>query len=267
MTSRGRPEARRNSVGFDNLPTRPPALTAVLFVVVVATSTSVAIGFKESALWVVQHFGGFRDQTRSAAHLPGLVTFGLVTLSTLLATALGRHAARRWPGRCGLEAIVASARGEPGSISLPATLTRTAATWLSVVGLSPIGRESALLESGGAIGMSVARRFGGHGATMATAGMAAALAAAYHAPVAAVLYIEEHFAIRGSRRAMTFTAGGALGGHVLATRLFGGHALLPMRPGPWRTMVLAGIDRDARHSVASTDQPARAASVAADVEA
>lgn len=234
-----RPDEHRTA-GFDTIPDRHPAMTFVLFATVVFASAGAAVGFKESALWIVDAYGDSRDVTRAAELHPWLV-FGVVAAATWCAAVLGRVGARRWPQQSGLEAIAASARGEERRISLRATLVRTSAVWLCVVGLVPIGREGALLETGGAIGSTLGRRFGGRGAAMATSGISAAFAAAYHAPIAAVLYLDEHLRIRSSRRASTFAIGGAIGGHLLATRLFGGHAILPHIDGSWSDLAVAGV--------------------------
>ena len=226
--------------GFDAIPDRHPAVTFLLFVGVVFASGAIAVGFKESALWTVQLYGNLRDPTRVAADLYRPLTLSIVAAATLCATTIGRFVARRWPQQSGLESIAACARGEDRRISLRATLLRGVSTWLCVVGLVPIGRESAIMETGGAIGSTVGRRFGGRGAAMAAGGLSAAFAAAYHAPIAAVFYLEEHLRIRGSRRAATFAVGGAIGGHLLATRLLGATAILPRVTGSWDQLAVAG---------------------------
>jgi CIC family chloride channel protein len=142
---------------------------------------------------------------------------------------------RNWSTRTGLEAVAASARGETRHISLRATLVKSAGTWLVTCGLVSIGRESAIVETGGAMGSAVGRWSRGRGDALAAAGIAAAFATAYHAPLAAVVYVEEHLRVRGSRRALAFTIAGAAGGHAVAVWAFDGHALLPRidgsRPG------------------------------------
>jgi len=117
---------------------------------------------------------------------------------------------------------------------------RTLGTWVMSVGLVPIGREAAIIETGGAIGSGLARRFRGRGAAMATAGIAAAFATAYHAPLAAIVYVEEHLRVRGSRRATVFTVCGAAGGFLLAVTVFDTRAVLPMIHAGWRDQLAAG---------------------------
>lgn len=230
-----------STLGFDTVPDRPVVVTFALFVVVTVSAAALAVAFKESALWIVERYGDHHDPTLVAEQLPWPAAAAIVAASVIVATSLGMWAARRWPQRSGLEAIAASARGEDRPISLRATLVRSFGTWVMVVGLVPIGRESAIIESGGALGSSIARRFGGRGAAMATAGIAAAFATAYHAPIAAVLYLEEHLKIRRSRRAVTFGVGGALMGHLIATQLLGGTALLPRVDAAVGDLVVAGV--------------------------
>jgi len=227
--------------GFDEYPQRHGLVTIGLFVVVVAASVGVAVGFKRSAHWLIDIWGGSGDPSAVASRFRWLVTGLVVAAVTITAATIGRMAERRWTGHFGIEAVAASARGEHRRIMMRATLVRAAATYLSVVGLVPIGRESAIIETGGAIGSTLGRRFRGRGATMATAGIAAAFATAYHAPIAAVLYLEEHLRIRASRRALRFSVGGSVGGFVLATRVLGSAAILPRTAASVRELSIAGL--------------------------
>lgn len=233
-------DAAQSSIGFDTVPERPVPVTVILFLIVVTLSATTAAAFKESALWTIERLSGLRNPTTAAAHLGFVRTALIVATATVISACLARYAAHRWPGRQGLEAVAASARGETRSISLAGTSVRATATWLTVVGMLPIGRESAILETGGAIGSWVGRHTRGHGATLATAGIAASFATAYHAPIAAILYLEEHLRVRGSRRALTFTIAGAIGGHLLSVTLLGGKTLLPPVHAPVLQLLAAG---------------------------
>lgn len=229
-----------STVGFDVQPERHPVASFLIFLVTVALSVSVAVGFRESALWVVEQLGGHRDATLTADAMHPIALVALAFGTVLVAAALGRLAAKRWPGHAGLEAVAATARGSDRRISLRATGVRTLGTWLITVGLAPVGRESAIIESGGAIGSTLARRFGGRGATTAAAGIAAAFATAYHAPLAAIVYVEEHLQVRGSRRATRFTIGGAVCGFLLATQAFDVHRVFPSVTVGWGDLAVAG---------------------------
>ncbi len=216
--------------GFDTPPRRHSAATALILVAVIVVASTIAVAFKESSLWAIERLGHGRAATDAASNESPLFVGTLVAGAVLAAAALGHHVTRRWPGRSGLDAIAATTRGEERRISFRATTIRSTGTWIMTAGLVSVGRESAILEAGGAVGSSLGRRFGGRGAAMATAGIAAAFATAYHAPIAAVVYLEEHLGVRRSRRAVTFTASGAVGGHLVATRLFDEGPLLPEVP-------------------------------------
>src|SRR5690606_10816638 len=137
----------------------------------------------------------------------------------------------------GIEALAASARGEGRRISLRASGLRALATWFASAGMTSIGRESAIIEMGGAVGTVAGRRSGGRGDGLATAGIAAAFTAAYSAPVGAVLYLDEHLRVTRSPRALWFAATAAIAGHLASTRLLGGSAVFPSPEGSrWETL-------------------------------
>lgn len=229
----------REMPGYDVRPDRPSWASAVLLMVVVALASATAYLFRESAFWAMEQIGDTSDATGVADDLRWPVTFALVFATVLLAAWIGGFALRRWPSRCGLEAIAATAAGEERNISLRATGLRSAATWVMSAGLVPIGREAAIIEAGGAIGSGLGRRFRGHGAAMATAGIAAAFATAYHAPLAAMVYVEEHLRVRASRRATVFALAGALGGFLLAVVVFDVRVVLPAVEASWRDQAVA----------------------------
>ncbi|HLM16939.1 MAG TPA: chloride channel protein, partial [Acidimicrobiia bacterium] len=215
------------ATGFDVRPSRPVAVTAVLFACVVVGAAGVAYAFRESVLAAVEFYLDTSDVTVAAEARPSIVVFAVVTCTVLAAATIGELVHRRWGGWVGIEAVAASARGEPRRISLRATALRVVATWTASSGMASIGREAALVESGGASGAVIARSTGGRGDAMAVAGMAAAFAAAYHAPIAAVLYIEEHLRVRRSRRATIFAVVGSACGFAASVLLFGSEAVLP----------------------------------------
>ena len=171
-----------------------------------------------------------------------LVVFVVVTGSVILAAALGRYAQRNWSQHVGVEAVAASARGEGRSISLRATMVQSLATWTVFSGMVSIGRESAIIETGGAVGAVLGRKSGGRGDALAVAGIAAAFAAAYHAPIAAVFYVEETLRVRASRRAVTFGVAGAAVGYATSIWLLGGGTIFPPLQGSqWKMIELALI--------------------------
>lgn len=56
-----------STIGFDAKPDRHPAVTLVLFVVVVGVSVSIVVGFKELGLRVVQWYGDSTDASAASA--------------------------------------------------------------------------------------------------------------------------------------------------------------------------------------------------------
>lgn len=229
------------ATGFDVQPARPVPVTMLLFVAVVTASAGFAHLFKASSQYVIALYAGASDPTRAAGALSSGVRFAVVTGATCVAAALDRIVERRWAGQTGVQAVAASARGENDKrISMRATALRTLATWMVSAGLVSIGRESAIIETGGALGALAARALRGRGDAMATAGIAAAFAAAYHAPIAAVFYVEEHLGVRRSRRALLFGTLGGVGGHLASVEWFGGEVIFPtLRGSPLEMLQLA----------------------------
>lgn len=227
--------------GYDKVPDRSPVVTVALVAAVATAAAAFAEGFRRGAEWLIERYADAESSTGAARELaPGVVVVVVATV-VVLAAAIGRRAARRRPGGSGLEALAASARGEPRRISAVATGYRVTAIWSVAAGLVSLGRESAIIEAGGAMGSVTGRRTGGKGDAMALAGIAAAFAAAYHAPLAAIVYVEEHLRVRGSRRAVRFAVAGAIGGHLVTVGLLDSEALFPPVAGSRWALVVAGL--------------------------
>jgi CIC family chloride channel protein len=116
------------------------------------------------------------------------------------AAVIGHWTVDRHRDRLGLTALAATARTGDPPPTVPATLARAAGTWLASCSLVSVGRESAILEAGGTMGSRLPARSAAHRGALTAAGLGAAFTAAYHAPIAAVLYVQEHL---GSRRGAT----------------------------------------------------------------
>jgi CIC family chloride channel protein len=234
-----RPGPPSGRTGFDVAPARPPAVTFLLFLIVVLLASTTAHVFKIFLRNVIRFYSDRTDPTTASAHIGTATLFVLATAGVLVAAAIGSVVQRRWPGRFGIEAVAASARGDDRSISFRATVLRVVATFTVSAGLVSIGRESAIVESGGVTGAVVGRESGGRGDALASAGIAAAFASAYNAPIAAMLYAEEHLRIRRSARASVFVVAGAIAGQVLTVWLFHGEAVFPDLQGSvWRVVPL-----------------------------
>lgn len=220
--------------GFDEIPRRPVAATVVLFALVVTGAAVFAHVFRATTLDGLRWIADESSAVEAARHLHPVALFLLVFATVAVAGVIGMAVDNRARHRVGVEAVAASARGEERIISFRASMVRAGATWLLSVGAASVGRESAIIETGGAAGAVTARHTGGRGAAMATAGIAAAFAAAYHAPLAAILYVEEHLGVRHSRRGIVFALAGAVGGHLATKWLFDVEPIFPdLDGGRW----------------------------------
>ena len=152
-----RPHPPAGQTGFDVPPARPPIVTFLLFLVVVVLASTIAHLFREFLSSVIRFYSDRSDPTTASTKLSTATLFVVATASVLVAAAIGRVVQQRWPDRFGIEAIAASARGDDRSISFRATLLRVFATFVVSAGLVSIGRESALVESGGVAGAVVGR--------------------------------------------------------------------------------------------------------------
>ena len=231
----------RRPTGFDVRPERPFLATGALFVIVIVAAAAFAHWYRESLGWAIEAATGTGSPPAAARTSARLVVFAVVATVVAVAATINHFVEQRWSHRVGVEAVAASARGEDRRISFVATGLRAAATWLVSSGMVSIGRESAIIETGGAVGAVGARRFGGRGDTMAAAGIAAAFAAAYHAPIAAILYVEEHLGVRRSRRALVFVLGGSVCGHLIASKVLGGSVIFPPIQGSYWSVLRLGL--------------------------
>lgn len=203
-------------------------LRRALFVVLLgAVVGCFAAGFRESAAGLTEVLTGESSAIRAAAALAPWQRALLAGGTVIAALVIARTAIRLGKGRLGLSRLAASARGNGPPPSLPVTLLHSAATWLVTVGVLSIGRESAIIETGGSIGACAVRNDETRRPSMIAAGVAAAFAAAYHAPFSAVAYVEEHIGIRSSRRSLLYAVLGAASGVATVTLLFDGAAVLP----------------------------------------
>ncbi|HEX7095140.1 MAG TPA: chloride channel protein [Acidimicrobiales bacterium] len=206
---------------------------------VVVAAASFAAAFRATSLGLIGLLGGDDDPTVVARDAPPAVVIAVVAAVLALAVWVARRASTGRRRDAGLAAMAAAARGEDEAPSVRATLVRSAATWLASAGLVSIGRESAILETGGAFGSVAARRAGRRRALVA-AGIAAGFAAAYHAPLAAVLYVEEHVRIRRDRHAVLYSVVAAALSHVLSVTVLGGHTIFPARQGDYGDVLVLG---------------------------
>jgi CIC family chloride channel protein len=193
--------------------------------------------FKESTLGVIEWVSGTADPTQAARDGDWWVVATVVAIAVAVAAVLGVIAKRRAGARIGLTAVAAAARGEGTGPSVRATLLEGGATWVASTGLASLGRELAIVEVGGAFGAASGRKLPGFGPSLAAGGIAAAFASAYHAPFAAMIYVEGHLAVRRNRRSLVYTVIGAALSHAITVRVFDGGAIFPGVQGSTGGMV------------------------------
>ena len=191
-------------------------ITGMLVTFLAAVSVSAfaalfAFAFRRSIHYLLEHFGGDERSTAVSQSTSPLLVFAIVTGGLLLASWLGRLAARWRHERLGLAQIAEATRGVGNGPSLSGTLVRTSGTWLAMTSLASLGREATILETGGSFGSWLSRKINRPPADLAVTGVAAAFAAVYHAPIGGFLYVREHVVNQPQRR----TAGCALAGGVL----------------------------------------------------
>ncbi|MEQ1701559.1 MAG: chloride channel protein, partial [Ilumatobacteraceae bacterium] len=203
-------------------------LRRALFVVVLGAMVGCfAFGFRESAIALTELLTGEAGAIRAAAALAPWQRALLAGGTVVVAWVVARTAVRLGKGRLGLSRLASSARGSGEPPSLPVTLLHSLSTWLVTVGVLSIGRESAIIETGGSMGACAVRNDSQRRPSMIAAGVAAAFAAAYHAPFSAVAYVEEHIGIRSSVRSLMYAVLGSASGVATVTLLFEGSAVLP----------------------------------------
>ena len=183
-----------------------------------------AAAFRRSAFWVTEHVAGSFDPPVAASNLAVAERLAIIGGALVLAWLLARTSMRLARNRLGLAQLAAAARGEGAAPSLGCTLLHSGSTWIATAGMLSIGRESAIIETGGA---SLPATAAPRRPSLIAAGVAAAFAAAYHAPLSAVVYVEGHIGIRDSRRSLIYGLIGAASGYTTAELALGGEAVLP----------------------------------------
>lgn len=206
-------------------------LFAVLFVAVVAAKFAELL--RSFILGTIDFLYGDRNAVLAIGNARVVSVAVFVSAGILVARWLNKLAQKMQPHRLGLEVIGNAARGEGSGSSLRGTLVRSTSTAVVCAAGTSIGRESAILEAGGAFGGFVGRRLWGFGPAIATAGISAAFSAAYHAPIGGFIYVGEHLKIWTHRRAMTYAFIASMFSHYVTVTYFEGHPIFPEVAGNW----------------------------------
>ena len=193
---------------------------ALTFVVSIAAGAFAHV-FRESMRWIARLLSGEERQIDAADALPAVAVFALVATGVWVAAAIGDAVERGAQRRTGLVALSRAATEDGPPPSVRGTAARVGATWITTASLSSVGREAPILEAGGMLGVVAGRAAHRPHVRLAVSGICAAFAVAYHAPFAALLYVEEHLRIRRDRRALTHAVAGSAIGFTLTNLLWG----------------------------------------------
>jgi len=212
-------------------PARRELTTIAALVVVGAIAACFAHGFVLAGEYVLGALFGAGKPAEAALATSPLVVIAVVCAAVFVGAGVARLSSRAGSGRTGLKHVKLALDGDPadaGSVrpSMRATLVRAVGTFASSVGFVSIGRETAMIESGGALGATVGQRLR-LGPTLAVAGVAAAFTAAYTAPLGALAYTDDHIGIRRNRRAALHGLLGAAVGYGTGGLLWERHSVLP----------------------------------------
>lgn len=215
------------------------ALLAVLAVAAIASGF--AHLFREAIFAVVEFLYDKKNATDGIKAANRIVPFVTIAAGVLLARALNSRAQKKHAGHVGLHTVGNSARGEHPTVSLPGTLTRSVATLVACMPGTSLGRESAILEAGGAIGAFIGRLVPGGAPAVTTAGVAATFSAAYHAPFGAVAYVGGHLGVSRDKRSIAYALIASLFADWLTVEHLGGHPIFPGHSGTVGSMVVLGL--------------------------
>jgi len=215
------------------------ALVAVLAVAAIASEF--AHLFREAIFAVVEFLYDEENATDGIETANRAVPFVTIAAGVLIARRLNLRAQAAHPEHVGLHTVGNAARGEEPAVSLPGTLTRSLATLVACMPGTSLGRESAILEAGGAIGSFIGRLVPGGAPAVTTAGVAATFSAAYHAPFGAVAYVGGHLGVSRDRRSIAYALIASLFADWLTVEHLGGHPIFPGHSGSAGSMIVLGL--------------------------
>lgn len=211
-------------------PGRAPTAAYALVLPVAAGAALASVGVRWLVARAAEWAGG--DIEHPVWAHPALLVFAIALLGLVAGRALGGLARQADPAGNDVSWALTGADRSPWR---RASVRRILGTLVASVGLAPIGREVAVLELGALVGDTTVR--GRQGSRrLAAAGVAAAFTAAYHAPLAATVFVVEHLVWsrysaperhRAAARLAPWAAAGAVIGHVTALVILGDQPLLP----------------------------------------
>ena len=217
-------------------------LVAVLTISVI--SAEFAHWFREIIIRTVELIYGNSKSTIAVLTSNRWKVFAVVAIAVVVARFSAVAANKIGKGRLGFSYISHDPSDEEerkGGISLSGTLMRSFGIFAVSIGASSIGREAAILETCGALGHSIGRKLWNAGPVIASAGIAAAFAGAYHAPIGGVLYVLGHARSWRSKRSLTYAAIGATISYFFTVHEFGNRPIFAIPLHSARNMLILGL--------------------------
>ncbi len=153
-----------------------------------------AVAFRASLTAVYHACYGADNVVDSIAGLPRWLRLTVPVVAAAIAGSIARLRSSRTQGVSNVIEAIALGRVQ---LSLRATASRVASSWVAIAGGLSIGREGPLIEVGGALGAAVGRAVETsltQTRVLIGAGTAAGFAAAYNTPFAASLFVLETIA-------------------------------------------------------------------------
>ncbi|WP_263353078.1 chloride channel protein [Acidicapsa acidisoli] len=224
----------------------PTSLSKLAWSVVIGAISGLAcvgvrLGFRLLQWIFMQHSGLLPEAAAGLTPMRRLLTpmLGAACATTVI------WAVRRWSKTGHAEDYIEAVRGEHGHIPFASTLWRTVSSAFSVATGAAIGREGSMIQFAAAASSWLGKRTPVKSVTLAQQvayGAAAAVAAAYQAPIAGVFFAMEivlgNWAwTEAPQLALASTAGWLVSRAILGgSTLFAVHAALPLS---WQTALWA----------------------------
>ena len=195
--------------------------TTVTVIAVATFSAVFAWAFRELILSLLSVVFGDRSSIHSVRMTNRFVIFIAISAALFIARWIGQHSRAQTDGVGG-------------------SMLRAIGTFVASVTAGSIGRETAIIDTGRSIGAASGSLVGIDRESTAMVGVAAAFAAAYHAPFAGVAYVASHFGHRRHPRVILHAVAGALIGDFVMVDFLNGHPLFPKVNAPVTDLLLLG---------------------------
>jgi len=219
----------------------------VLIIVVIAVSMAsaeFAHWFRELIVNTVSLFYGSTKSTVAVATSNRWKVFIIIAAVIVVSRYLAIAANKVGQGRLGFSYISHAPADDAernGGISFRGTLIRALGIFVVSTGASSIGREAAILETGGAVGHTIGKKLWNTGPVIASAGIAAAFAGAYHAPIGGILYVAGHARSWRSTRSLAYATIGAVTSYFFSLHEWGNNPIFKISVHSAHNMIILGL--------------------------